>query len=1154
MSSLNISCFLFSIRKLQKISFLIIELSNLILINPFLVNQKTHPLNEDSTKLFKKVYNPKDKQFIKCFTDLFISYTKDFKLQKIFETLSSKEFHSLSLIREQTLILENILNYSICFDICSSASYLVLFENLIKTNFNGYLNYVLADRCSEETRALYVLYAQTLSDISFLFIANTITLGAVFLEKSNLTQKIYDQNFQEMSANFLFFTEKNLEFLRNFIYKTELLQQQGQDRIGFSGEAADEYYGYSYFNKIVLFIFFYVCKSIETMENAIAAEKKLGSAIKDNENLVKNLKQKIEKNFISFKELKELNIDNNYFTLTINYLNSVFDRDILSHEKYGYHIQYRAIVIQVANLVISEKYLGAENEMLPAKNNDLKKIVELIEKIYDNPSVLRNFWAEEKVLSKEPILNLLFKFINQFPINIDLLLKMYFCLLKYKENVNSRNSNNILEILLDMRMYTCSCYEEELEILEDEEESEEKENEKLKDNLNLNKNEEKNKDANFEKQSHKENGFKVRLLADKLNEIIRIPAGQIGKTFDEGKIKLVTFFIRYSIYDFLFLKWDKVNEYISQLNSYTGGLNNPNITNALDEYHFTCTEYLRLFCDFISNAEENIDLYLSNKFADLISEKAATEEYTKIISAAFTSLSLLGQNKNLYNSLHAFVNSTYNMLYSLIKKQEDLTSNLLFMKIFVAKFINNNNNYAETANLSHAELIRFSAAGAAATSIPSIFFSTIYLDNHFKNFENTLLILKMSRRFFKAPIVFELLKNPACAEFLESLWTKVISELAKVFYDFENIKDEQIKILNALISIVNELLNLITLSACKTQLIATEHSNCLEKLLVFCLNSIDLNRLLLPVLKTDVLVERELMHQSVFMENYLDKTCVREKIGFLEHKKNVKKLIRNALRNLNLIFSNLISFKTLSNKQQLQQQTNKAAFSTGASRNILEDSDDTLKVYQALDFIKIWDEIFYTSKNFVANEVRHGSKVYSVNLIISLFSYFQFEIEKNYPFEYADTIIFFGLRDAEKLEKYLIDYRNYDDKYFNVGELAVSAVNKVIVLLKFGAQNQIGNLIGNAAYLSGNVKAINILNYLYLKKENTSELDASVNLFENFKDMIFGLLSTDSFSLKIQILQFLILVSNSQQGFISMLMDDSKNRPTKVIYKFSLSV
>ena len=69
---------------------------------------------------------------------------------------------------------------------------------------------------------------------------------------------------------------------------------------------------------------------------------------------------------------------------------------------------------------------------------------------------------------------------------------------------------------------------------------------------------------------------------------------------------------------------------------------------------------------------------------------------------------------------------------------------------------------------------------------------------------------------------------------------------------------------------------------------------------------------------------------------------------------------------------------------------------------------------------------------------------------------------------------------------------------------------------------------------------------MYLKKENSSEVDCSVNLFENFKDMIFGLLSTDSFSLKIQILQFLILVSNSQQGFISLLMDESKAKITKV--------
>ena len=116
------------------------------------------------------------------------------------------------------------------------------------------------------------------------------------------------------------------------------------------------------------------------------------------------------------------------------------------------------------------------------------------------------------------------------------------------------------------------------------------------------------------------------------------------------------------------------------------------------------------------------------------------------------------------------------------------------------------------------------------------------------------------------------------------------------------------------------------------------------------------------------------------------------------------------------------------------------------------------------------------------------------------------------------------------------------------------------MLLKFEATKKMGGSNMNNNYNFEKAKAINILNYLYLKKENSSEVDGSINLFDNFKDMIFGLLATDSFSLKIQILQFLILVSNSQQGFISMLMDDSKTRMSKV-YKlkklkniFNLSV
>jgi len=1064
---------------------------------------------------------------MKTMTELFVSYTKDFKLQKVFDSLTSKEIHSLTLIREQTLILENILNYSICFDICNSPSYLILFENLIKTNFNGYLNFVLSEPCSEETRALFVLYAQTLSDISFLFIVNTINMAALFPEKSKLNIKIYDQNFKETSSPFLFFNEKNLEFLKKFIYKAEQ-----QEKISLSSDSSEEYYGYSYFNKIILFIFFYVVKSIETMEKEMSTKNQYNNY----EPFVKSLKNKIEKNFVSLKELKESNIDSNYFTLTINYLNSLFDRDILSHEKYGYHIQYRNIITQVTNLIISEKYL--EEEMLPSKNNDLKKIVDLIEKIYDNPSVLRGFWSGQN-FDQEPIMNLLFKLINQFPINIDLLLKMYFCLLKYKDNVNS---NFILELLLEMRCYTCNCYEEELEIVED---SQEESKEPKQDNLNV------------EISKPEGTGKKVILLVDKLNEIIKIPAGQIGKTYDDGKIKLVTFFIKYSIYDFLFLKWEKVNEFISQLNSFVN-FNNPNITNNLDEYHYTCTEYLRLFCDFISNSEENIDLYISSKYPEVITEKATAEEYSKIISSAFTTLNLVGNNKTLYHSLHNFIKSIYKMIYMLVKKPD---SYILFMNIFISKFINFSQlegdhidpRYSYTAQQpyylqSDMRMGSYRRPGAEGSylgagsnlNIPNIFFNSIFYDNHYKNFDNTFIILKICKMFFKAPIIFELIKNMNSLEFLQSLWERIIAELGKLFYDFENIKDDQIRILNQIISIQNEIFNLISFTSNKAQIISTENVNNLERLLVFCLNQIDSLKLILPILKTDIQIERELNYQNVIFENFMEKTCIRERVGFIEHKKNLKKLIRNSLRTLNYIFSNLISFKIISNKQFNKPGANTSGYD---GRSYLDDSEEIMKLYQALDFIRIWHDLFYVSKNFVHNEVRQGNNNYSINLIISLFSYFQFEIEKNYPFEYADTIIFFGLKDSNKLEKYLIDYRNYDDKFFNVGELAVSAASKIIVLLKFGVTNSIGNISP-----PNGSKAINILNFLYLKKENSSEVDCSINIFDNIKDMIFGLLSTDSFSLKVQILQFLILVSNSQQGFISLLMDESRTRLTKVIF------
>lgn len=1113
---------------------------------------------------------------MKNLTNLFISYKKDFKLQKMFENQTSKETHSLTLIREQTLILENILNYSVSFNICDNPSYLILFENLIRTNFNGYLNYILSEPCSDDTRKLYTLYAQTLSDISFLFIVNTINLAAYTSESTQSKNYfVYDEAFNEIKdKSFLFFNKNNLDFIKKFIINPELKQQQKLKEeknyinlIAFDPKTSakedeqdeSDLFGYSHFNKIILFIFYYVIRGIESLshQNKLMTQNLLEnnkSNLQNNNSnklfidLISDIEKLIKEKNLNYEELEKLSIDNNFFTLTINYLISLFERDILSHERHGFHIQYKNIITLVTNLIISEKYLS-DDMLLPANDNDLEKIVELIEKIYENQTILRSFWENIDQLNKNPILNLLLKFINQFPINIDLLLKMFICLLKHKDD---KNSNYILQMLLEMHFYTCLCKREEIEIF-DLDDQEVKEN------------------ADVEASSQLK-CKKVVLKEDKFNEIIKLVKGQIGKTYDEGGEFFVTFFVKYSIYDFLFLKWEKVNEFIMQMNNINATRNNPNYaylgggaTSNIDEYQQTCCDYIRLFCDFISNAEENIDMYIASKNQEVLTQKIVYEEYSKIINSAFTTLYLIGNNKNLYHSISNLINSIYKMFYTLIKKQD---SYLTFINLFMAKYI----CYSEadfptmqlTPGLTMNNLQNFRLKNELNInynvnnnfiSVPEVFLNTIIFDNHYKNFDNTLLILKISKMFFKAPIIFQFLKNYFCLEFLDVLWTKVIAELAKLFYDFDSLKEEKLKILNEVISIVNELLNLISFSSNKTQIVSTENVNNLYTLIISCLNKVDFIKLIMPILKTDIQIERELNYQNVSLENYLEKYCVREKMSFFAFKKYLRKLIRNALRGLNFIFSHMISYKTLFEKAAAKSSNYTTAQSSASFQEkfILEEADEMLLIYRNLDFIKIWNDIFYSSKDFISNEIRQANNKYTINLIISLFGYLQYEFEKNYPIEIADAVLVWGFNNPEKIEKFIIDYKTFDDKFYNVGELAASAINKIIVLFKFTNYNL--NLAAGNTGLSQypNIsnkalnKSINILNYLYVKKENSSEIDCSVNLFENFKEIIFNLLQTEYPSLKMLLMQTLILVSNSQPGLISLIMDDSKSSLVKVI-------
>ena len=57
--------------------------------------------------------------------------------------------------------------------------------------------------------------------------------------------------------------------------------------------------------------------------------------------------------------------------------------------------------------------------------------------------------------------------------------------------------------------------------------------------------------------------------------------------------------------------------------------------------------------------------------------------------------------------------------------------------------------------------------------------STISYDFGVKNFENTVIVLKIVKHFFKYPNIIEFVKNINSVEFLYNLWQYIVVEFLK---------------------------------------------------------------------------------------------------------------------------------------------------------------------------------------------------------------------------------------------------------------------------------------------------------------------------------------------------------------------------------------
>jgi hypothetical protein len=139
---------------------------------------------------------------------------------------------------------------------------------------------------------------------------------------------------------------------------------------------------------------------------------------------------------------------------------------------------------------------------------------------------------------------------------------------------------------------------------------------------------------------------------------------------------------------------------------------------------------------------------------------------------------------------------------------------------------------------------------------------------------------------------------------------------------------------------------------------------------------------------------------------------------------------------------------------------------------------------------------------------------YSLNIIILLFFYSLYEIDKNEQLTIRRKHIF-NLDEENHSDLHFFMANLISDSHLNISTLALNTLSKIIYIIKD--------------------TGININNYFILEKITSTELNTNINLFKFIRNKILNILksqNTDVDLLKLEILKFLIMATKYQHTFI----------------------
>ena len=537
---------------------------------------------------------------------------------------------------------------------------------------------------------------------------------------------------------------------------------------------------------------------------------------------------------------------------------------------------------------------------------------------------------------------------------------------------------------------------------------------------------------------------------------------------------------------------------------------------SFSNFIFNYTYYLSLKerTDFNENNINNMDEDIND--IDLGIQSYNPEIFKKLIFNSITVLSLITelqiQNKNIL--FGEFITELLK-LFILYTKDSHFTECLRNMNFFFEKFNGKNIIYNIIAN-----------------------------DNNTQDFSNTLYAIRFIKEMFKPDIFLTVSRNsdyntPAkygeifyvtnfyyikelinhftqINEFLTPLNALLIAELGDIMTQIMNylefkINNHKIEILEAQNNIIYDNKNLVNfvikllMQDNKEYVIEDENrqngigsGNLLLLDFIFKFIGIKINDDGVNNLNINE-GRKNIIYNNSFVQMYLDSNKGNINSESANNSYNMscyKKMILSSLNCLNKILSLILILNkkkdTDKENQNIIYKYNNISFINKLNYKFIEAKEIPHYIYESID----------------------DKRKYNLNIILLLFFYSLYEVEKNEQIVNLRKYIF-DLEEDEPsdLEFFVGDLK--PDSHLNVSTLSLNTLSKIIYIIKD--------------------TGININNYFTLEKITSTDLNTNINLFKFIRNKIIDILGSanqDIDLIKIEILKLLIISTKYQHSFI----------------------